>query len=262
MKIIFTLIASLFILFSVNSQTINDTIFNEVFVIKNENIIKKDNNFFINIPIKTQTKPIIIATSEFNITAKKICNRKILLPEQNEFILITPDWEFIKELLEEQKREGIHIKAEKHKFYHIKRSTFDCKIDSLSRSIYDVRNPIILNYKDLSSKKDTKIIRGFVFEEHMIPAQMEVSLKGTNVKTQTDGDGKFTIEAKEGDIILISSFGERTIEITVTEKNCYEAYLFRDTGLIYRTKKGYKERNKTRQKTIRKFKQGFYNCND
>lgn len=112
------------------------------------------------------------------------------------------------------------------------------------------------------SVKKTKTIRGFVFEDYMIPAQMEVSIKGTDIKTQTDADGKFTIEANEGDVLIISAFGERTIEIIITEKNCYTCSLFRDTGLIYRTKKGHRERNKMRRKAIRKFKQGFYDCND
>lgn len=114
--------------------------------------------------------------------------------------------------------------------------------------------------QDLNIK--TKTIRGFVFEDHMVPARMDVSVKGTDNKTETDADGKFTLVVNEGDIILISSFGERTIEIIITEKNCYEAYLFSDTGLIYRTKKGYRERNKMRRKAIQKFKQGFYDCND
>jgi len=112
------------------------------------------------------------------------------------------------------------------------------------------------------SVKKTKTIRGFVFEDYMIPAQMKVSIKGTNIKTQTDADGKFTIEADEGDILIISAFGERTIEIIITEKNCYTCSLFRDTGLVYYTKKGIRERNKIRSRTKRKYKQGFYDCKD
>ena len=108
----------------------------------------------------------------------------------------------------------------------------------------------------------TKIIRGFVFQENLIPASMEVSIKGTDIKTQTDTDGKFTIEAKKGEVLLITSFGERPIEITVTEKNCYSIALFRDTELYYYTKKTIRERNKIKRKTIRKYKQGFYDCND
>lgn len=110
--------------------------------------------------------------------------------------------------------------------------------------------------------KNAKLIRGFVFEDNLIPANVEVCVKGTSVKTETDLDGKFTIQAKLGDVLIISSFGERPIEITVTEKKCYTAYLFRDTGLYYYTKKGARIIKKKRRKAVRKYKQGFYDCND
>lgn len=112
------------------------------------------------------------------------------------------------------------------------------------------------------TNKNTKIIRGFVFEDYYLPAQVEVSVKGTAVKTLTDADGKFTIQAKAGDVLVISTFAGRPIEITVTEKNCYTAQLFKDTGLYYHTKKGARKTKKIRRKTIRKYKQGFYDCND
>lgn len=112
------------------------------------------------------------------------------------------------------------------------------------------------------TNKKTKIIRGFVFEDYCIPANVGVSVKGTGMKTLTDADGKFTIQSKVGDVLVISSFGERPIEIIVTEKNCYTAQLFKDTGLYYYTKKGARLIKKTRRKTMRKYKQGFYDCND
>ena len=167
MKNIFTLIASSMTLFNVHCQTIKDTIFNEVYIIKTENIIKNDNALFIDITIEPQKAPVVLTSSNRNVSAKLFCDRRIFLPEQNKFILITPDWEFIKEIREIEKREGIHIKAEKHKFYYIERNITDCKIDSLSRSIHDVRNPITLNYKEVKnviSKKNTKKIRGFILD--------------------------------------------------------------------------------------------------
>lgn len=110
--------------------------------------------------------------------------------------------------------------------------------------------------------KKNKIIRGFVFEDHLIPAQVEVSVKGTDLKTFTDADGKFVIQAKLDDVLVISSFGQRPIEITVTEKNCYTAQLFKDTGLYYYTKKAARVIKKIRRKAMRKYKQGFYDCDD
>lgn len=110
--------------------------------------------------------------------------------------------------------------------------------------------------------KRNKMIRGFVFEDHLIPAQVDVSVKGTDLKTFTDADGKFIIEAKQDDVLVISSYGQRPIEITVTEKNCYTAHLFKDTGLYYYTKKAARAIKKIRRKTMRKYKKGFYDCDD
>ncbi|TDO77819.1 hypothetical protein EV143_10351 [Flavobacterium chryseum] len=112
------------------------------------------------------------------------------------------------------------------------------------------------------ANKKNKIIRGFVFEDYLIPAQVEISVKGTDLKTFTDADGKFVIQAKLDDVLVISSFGERPIEITVTEKNCYTAQLFKDTGLYYYTKKAARIVKKIRRKAMRKYKQGFYDCDD
>ena len=43
-----------------------------------------------------------------------------------------------------------------------------------------------------------------------------VKIKGTNVGTMTDMDGNFTIDAKKGDVLVISYIGYTTQEITVT----------------------------------------------
>lgn len=196
-KKIFTLITFIFILFNVYSQTINDTIFNEVYIIKNENIIKKDKVLFIDIPIETKKNLIVIASSDYNITANSICDRKIFLPEQNEFILITPDWEFIKELAEKQKRNGIHIKAENHKFYHIKRGINNCKIDSLSRSINNFRNPIILNYKEISSKKNKVLQDNY---SNIRGSWKEIEYQGN------DGANDYTTKIENGQILTFAEY--------------------------------------------------------
>lgn len=222
-------------LFNVHSQTIKDSIFNEVYIIKSENIIKNDNVLFINIAIQTQKTPVVFISSDRNVTAKLFCDRRLFLPEQNEFILITPDWEFIKEIREIEKREGIHIKAEKHKFYYIERNITDCKIDSLSRSIHDVRNPIVLNYKDISSKKDTrkllinsdniigrskltysqnKSVSGIIKDEtgQSLPGAIVISQK-SNEKTASDIDGKYSLKVSINDTLTFSYVGLKTQKI-------------------------------------------------
>ena len=54
MKNIFTLITSLFLFFNVYSQTIKDSIFYDVYLIKEQNITKNGNDLFIDINIKNQ----------------------------------------------------------------------------------------------------------------------------------------------------------------------------------------------------------------
>ena len=112
------------------------------------------------------------------------------------------------------------------------------------------------------AQESNKMIRGFVFEDYLIPAQVDVSVKGTDLKTFTDANGKFIIEAKLDDVLVISSYLQRPIEITVTEKNCYTTHLFKDTGLYYYTKKAVRVIKKIRRKAMRKYKQGFYDCDD
>ena len=120
--------------------------------------------------------------------------------------------------------------------------------------------PIFSFSQEIDQK--VKTIRGFIFEEPCIPAHAEVNIKGTDVKAYTDSDGKFTISAKVGDILVDSSFGERTFEIGVTESNCYKGQFFRDDGLYYYPKKVHRERKKKCRKAMRKYKQGFYDCKD
>lgn len=259
MKIKFTLVLVFLFFQNSFSQTIRDSIFNDVILIKNENVIKKDNDFLINIPLKISKNPIVIYNADDRIPNIYFFDRKSFLEKQDKIILIKPDWDYYKGIRESEKRTGLHLKpVRQSKIYQIDRNSK--RIDSLTIREDDPWKPIIFNFKKTEIK--TKKIRGFVFEDYMIPAQMEVGIKGTDIKTQTDADGKFTMEANEGDVLLISAFGERTIEITITEKNCYQTYLYRDTGLIYSTKKVHRERNKTRRKAIRKSKQGFYDCND
>lgn len=273
MKNIFTLIVSSLTFFNVHCQTIKDTLFNEVYIIKTENIIKNDNALFIDIAIETQKTPVVLMSSDRNVSAKLFCDRRIFLPEQNKFILITPDWEFIKKIREREKREGIHIKAEKHKFYYIERNITDCKIDSLSRSIHDVRNPITLNYKEVKnviSEKSIKKIRGFILDnaeytKTKVPiVEAVIEVKATERKTYTDQDGKFEIEAIEGDTLIVSGFGIKTVEILITKKECYKVDL---NSNMYEPLMGgkhgrkYKRQQRKIERSMElKIKNGFYDC--
>lgn len=59
----------------------------------------------------------------------------------------------------------------------------------------------------------------------------KVVIKGTNTGTQTDFDGKYSINANEGDILLISYVGMITAEVIVTNLNTYNAAL-RESDLL------------------------------
>lgn len=107
-----------------------DTIQN-VILINKENITTDGYNFLIDIPIKAEKNPIGIFVNDEQIPVELFFGRKSFLPNQKEIFLFTPDWTFLKEIEEEQKRTGVHIKAYRKKVYHIKRNNTGYKVDTL-----------------------------------------------------------------------------------------------------------------------------------
>ncbi|WP_411812220.1 carboxypeptidase-like regulatory domain-containing protein [Chryseobacterium scophthalmum] len=81
------------------------------------------------------------------------------------------------------------------------------------------------------SKKDKKAIRGFVFDDPYfintpLPlVEADITIIGTERKTTTDADGRFEIEAAEGEKLLISGLGIKTTEILIESNNCYKVIL-------------------------------------
>lgn len=81
------------------------------------------------------------------------------------------------------------------------------------------------------SKKDKKAIRGFVFDDPYfintpLPlVEADITIIGTKRKTTTDADGRFEIEAAEGEKLLISGLGIKTTEILIESNNCYKVIL-------------------------------------
>lgn len=145
-----------FILFSgiAFSQSIRDSVFNDVILIKSTDVSTNGFHFLVDIPIKPQKEPIIIFNSDFRIPTKLFFSRSSFLWEQNEIILITTDWVFEKEIREREKREGIHIKAHRNKIYHIKRRGSGYEVDSLSIVMQDPRKPIKVNFKNPELKEN------------------------------------------------------------------------------------------------------------
>ncbi|MFP9113857.1 carboxypeptidase-like regulatory domain-containing protein [Flavobacterium sp. RHBU_3] len=64
------------------------------------------------------------------------------------------------------------------------------------------------------------MIQGIVIDEFNEPlAGASIIVKGTNISTVTDLDGKFSIQANKGTVLEISFVGYETIETTVTGKD-------------------------------------------
>lgn len=132
----------------------------------------------------------------------------------------------------------------------------------------------ILSFGQNTEAKN-KLIRGFVFDNSeyaSIPlpvVEVPIEIIGTERKTKTDDDGKFEIEAKEGDVLIIQGDFLKTQKILITDKNCYEINLGTVTGtyLIYfQSKKAARQNSryyrKLVKKILKKMESGFYDCLD
>ncbi|SCY04833.1 CarboxypepD_reg-like domain-containing protein [Flavobacterium caeni] len=59
-------------------------------------------------------------------------------------------------------------------------------------------------------------VTGFLIEDGLPMPMVDIKIKGKRAKTSTDFDGKFTIDAKIGDIITASYVGYETYEHIIT----------------------------------------------
>lgn len=120
------------------------------------------------------------------------------------------------------------------------------------------------------SLTNNKLIRGFILDNAeytrtKVPInKATIEIKGTERKTFSDQDGKFVIEANEGDELIVSGLGIKTMKIVVTNKECYtidlnsnlsEPLIGGKWGRKYR-----RQQRKIERKMERKMKEGFYDC--
>ena len=132
----------------------------------------------------------------------------------------------------------------------------------------------LLSFGQESALK-SKLIRGFVFDNSeyaSIPlpvVEVPIEIIGTERKTKTDDDGKFEIEATEGDVLIIQGDFIKTQKVLITDKNCYEINLgtVTGTGLIYfQSKKAARQSSRFYRKLVKKLlekiESGFYDCRD
>jgi hypothetical protein len=121
----------------------------------------------------------------------------------------------------------------------------------------------------------SKLIRGFVFDNSYfsnIPlpvTEAPIEIIGTERKTTTDDDGKFEIEAREGEILIINGPFIKTQKILITDKNCYEINLgtvLIDYPISFQSKKDARKNRRYYRKHVKKLKEkiekGFYDCSD
>jgi TonB-linked SusC/RagA family outer membrane protein len=77
-----------------------------------------------------------------------------------------------------------------------------------------------------------KTVSGTVSDNSGTLPGVSVVVKGTSAGTQTDFDGKYTIVAKQGDILSFSYMGYKTIEQSVTASNTMDVSLQQDANLL------------------------------
>lgn len=132
----------------------------------------------------------------------------------------------------------------------------------------------LLSFGQESAPK-SKLIRGFVFDNSeyaSIPlpvVEVPIEIIGTERKTKTDDDGKFEIEATEGDVLIIQGDFLKTQKVLITDKNCYEINLGTVTGtymISFQSKKSARQSSRFYRKLVKKLlekiESGFYDCRD
>tara|TARA_R110002050_G_scaffold261556_1_gene401673 strand:+ start:180207 stop:183494 length:3288 start_codon:yes stop_codon:yes gene_type:complete len=106
---------------------------------------------------------------------------------------------------------------------------------SKNQTVIVKRKPTVLkNDGDLSSTINIVAqiqISGTVTDENNLPLPgVNILIKNTNKGAQTDFDGRFTIEANRGDILVFSYVGMKTTEITIDTRSNYIVILKEDAA--------------------------------
>ena len=70
-----------------------------------------------------------------------------------------------------------------------------------------------------------KSISGVVSDQTGPLPGVSVLIKGTNAGTQTDFDGKYTLMAKEGDLLIFTFIGKKTKKVSVRKPNVYNVFM-------------------------------------
>ncbi|WP_338359791.1 carboxypeptidase-like regulatory domain-containing protein, partial [Yeosuana marina] len=78
-----------------------------------------------------------------------------------------------------------------------------------------------------------KTISGVISDNSGLPIPgVNVILKGTTTGSQTDFDGKYSINAKTGDVLVFSFLGLKTQQVTVGASNTIDITMVEDTAML------------------------------
>lgn len=107
-------------------------------------------------------------------------------------------------------------------------------------SLYKVRAPLLyilfisLFYGNASfaQSNNQQQINGSVTDANGTLAGVTVTLKGTNTSTLTDEKGKFTIPAKEGDLLLFTYVGYKEVAVTVATSSVINVTMTEDATTL------------------------------
>lgn len=130
------------------SQSITDKVFNNVIRLDDRNVTVHEKDVLIDTPIKSSKNTLVFYVGTEKIPLDLFCNKHTFLDDQNEIILIVPDWEYYKFITEkERKTPGLRLDPyrEQSIFYHIKRGHNTYTKDSIVRSM-EVK-PFLINLK-------------------------------------------------------------------------------------------------------------------
>lgn len=81
--------------------------------------------------------------------------------------------------------------------------------------------------------QDEKMVAGTITDQNAFPLPgVNILLKGTTTGTQSDFDGKYSIVAAEGDVLVFSYLGQRTAERTVGTSNVIDIQMEEDAQAL------------------------------
>ncbi|RZJ53552.1 MAG: DUF3520 domain-containing protein, partial [Flavobacterium sp.] len=77
-----------------------------------------------------------------------------------------------------------------------------------------------------------KTITGIVTDKYIALPGVSISIKGTKIITNTDFDGKYSIKANKGDILVFSYIGFKTQDVVIEDKNVINIVMYEEQSFL------------------------------